>query len=437
MTRPETASRTPAAARSETPRRVVVTGLGVVSPLGDESAALHRALVAGESGLRPVSLFETDGLGPRLAGEIADFDPASYLGRVNLRPVDRTARLVIVAASQAFAASGWSPEMRAEHDVGLVLGTMFGSVHTISAFDRRALTAGPKYAKPFEFANSVINAAAGQTAIWHGLRGINSTIGGGTAAGLQALAYAAEAIRTGRSDAVLAGGADELCFESFLGFHRTGQLCSAAPGPPASVPFDARRSGFALGEGAGLLMLEEAAAARRRGAPILAEIRGHGTCYDCSRGRDERAADAVRRAIGLALDDADLTAEAIDAVSAAANGSPLGDRHEARGIAAAFAGREDVPVTAVKSMLGEALGASGAFATIALLEAMAAGSLPGIRGLEEPEAGLPLTGLRAASRELDGRCGLVDAVGLDGNVAALVIERTVGGELAERTPGRS
>ncbi len=409
---------------TEAQRRVVVTGIGVVSPLGDDPAALHAALAQGDSGLRPVTLFDTESLGPRHAGEVPDFDPGSYLGKVNLRPVDRTARLVIVAAHLAFEASGWTAEMRQESEVGLVLGTMFCSVHTISAFDRRALVAGPKYAKPFEFANSVINAAAGQPAIWHDLRGLNSTVAGGTVAGLQALGYATEAIRTGRADVLLAGGADELCFESLYGFHQTGRLCAEGDdGPQGCVPFDARRNGIALGEGAGLLMLEEARFAEARGARVLAEIRGHGNCYDCSRGEDDRAVDAVRRAIGLALDDAEMPAGEIDAVSAAASGSVLGDRHEALGLAAVFEGREPPPVTAVKSMLGETLGASGAFATIALLESMRAGVLPGVRGLEQPDPGLPLAGVRAEAREIEARRGLIDAVGLDGNVAALVIER--------------
>ena len=405
-------------------RKVVVTGVGMISPLGDDPAELHQALAQGESGLGPVSLFDTDGLGPCEVGEVRDFAPESYLGKVNLRPVDRTARLVIVAAHQAFAASGWTKELRDEHDVGLVLGTMFGSVHTISAFDRRALVAGPKYAKPFEFANSVINAAAGQTAIWHSLRGINSTVAGGTAAGLQGLAYATEAIRTGRADAVLAGGADELCFESLFGFRQTGLLGGGRAGEEACcVPYDARRNGMALGEGAGLLMLEEADAAERRGASVLAEIRGHANCYDCSRGQDERAVEAIRRAIQLALSDASMETDEIDAVSAAGNGSVLGDRYEAQGIAAALPGREDLPATAVKSMLGETLGASGAFSTIALLEAMRHGELSGVRGLSEVEEGLQLHGLRESSRALAARIGLVTAVGLDGNVAALIVER--------------
>ena len=414
-------------------RRVVVTGMGVVSSLGDSPASLHAALVKGESGVRPVSLFETDGLGPLQAAEVPDFAPESYLGRVNLRPVDRTARLVIVASHLAFEQSGWTREMREEKDVGLVLGTMFGSVHTISAFDRRALVAGPSYAKPFDFANSVINAAAGQTAIWHALRGINSTVAGGTTAGLQALAYAAEQIRTGRSDALLAGGADELCFESMFGFHKSGRL-SPQNGGGAGIPFDARRDGMVLGEGAGLLMLEEASAAMERGAPILAEIRGHANCYDCSRGNDERAPDAVRRAIGLALADAGVDGSEITAIGAAANGSIAGDRHEAEGLAAAFTGAQP-PVAATKSMLGETLGASGALAAISMLEALQAGVLPGIRGFERAGEGIDGGCLSSETREIDGSLGLIDAVGLDGNVCALIVERLGPGELAERLAG--
>ena len=126
---------------------------------------------------------------PRLAGRV-DFDPRTYLGDGNLRPLDRTGRLAVAASGLALDAAGWTAEERAETEVGLVLGTMFGSVHTISEFDRRAMEAGPNYAKPMEFANSVINAAAGQTAIWHDLWGINATISGGTASGAQAIAYA-------------------------------------------------------------------------------------------------------------------------------------------------------------------------------------------------------------------------------------------------------
>ncbi len=409
---------------AEQGRRVVVTGAGAVSPLGDSPAAIHAALCEGQSGLRPVELGEIDGIAlPAIpAGQIA-FEPRDYLPKGNLRPLDRTGRLVIAAAQLALDDAGWTPELRAEHQVGLVLGTMFCGAHTISAFDCRALKAGPKYAKPFEFANSVLNAAAGQTAIWHNLHGINSTVAGGTTAGLQALAYAVEMIRNGRADTLLAGGGEELCFETFYGFHQAGLLCGRGNGNGGCpVPYDTRRDGLALGEGAALFVLEDRRTALDRGAPILAELRGHASAYDVSRGGDrQRASEAVARALRLAIADGALSAGDIDAVSAAGNGSVAGDLHEALGIAEGLADRaRQPPVCAVKSMLGESLGASGAFQLLALIESMRNGVLPGIHGLESVAEDFPLA-LSAEPVELALRHGLVSAIGLDGNVCVLAV----------------
>jgi 3-oxoacyl-(acyl-carrier-protein) synthase len=282
------------AGRGTARRRVVVTGAGVVSPLGDSAAGLHRALCEGRSALRPVELFATDGMGARRAGEVRPFDPQVYLGDRNLRPLDRTSRLVAAAVGLALADSGWTAERRAAHDVGLVLGTMFCSLRTIAEFDRRSLQLGPSHASPLDFANSVINAAAGQAAIWHGLRGVNSTVSAGEASGLAAIAQAADLIRGGRAEAVLAGGAEELCFESFFGMHQAGRLCGGGGAPEVPVPFDARRNGFALSEGAAVLMLEEAGAAAARGARVRAEVLGHGAAFGADGGFARRGGGGVR-----------------------------------------------------------------------------------------------------------------------------------------------
>lgn len=407
-------------------RKVVITGTGVVSALGDSLAALHTALCEGRSALRPVELFSTEGLGCPLGGEIKAFDARQYLGQRNLRPLDRTSRLVASAAQLALDDSGWSAEMRCCREVGLVLGTMFCSVHTISEFDRRAIEAGPAYASPMDFSNTVINAAAGQTAIVHNLRGLNSTISTGTTSGLQAIAYATELIRAGRVRAVLAGGAEELCFESFYGFDRAGLLCrSAHMAGDFPIPFDARRNGLALGEGAALLMLEEAESALERGAHVLAEVGGTGSAYDCSLGKVEgKAVEAIACSIHQALGEAGISTAEIDCLSASANGSTTGDRHEARGVAAVFDGRsKNLPVTAIKSMLGETLGASGAMQLTALLGTMRDGELPGIRDLKQVEADFPLKLAGPGNRRIDLRAGLVNSVGLDGHCCSLVLAR--------------
>ena len=401
-------------------RRIAVTGAGTISPLAGSPGDLHAALCAGRGGLKSIELFPTDGLGDHRAGEIRPFEPRDHLGERNLRPIDRTSRLLLVAAQQALDASGWTPELRAERDAGLILGTTFCSVRTIAEFDRRGLQLGPSYASPLDFANSVINAAAGQAAIWHGLRGVNSTICAGEASGLSAIACAVDLIRSGRAQALLAGGVEELCYESFVGYLRAGRLCGSN-GDGRPIPFDARRNGFALSEGAALLMLEDAESAAARGASVIGVVLGHGSAFDVT-GTEEGAALALARAVRLALEDAELGPDEIDALVVAANGSVAGDRAEARGVAGALGSRAaELPLTAVKSMLGEALGASGGFQAVAALGVLREGVLPGTLGLEEIEEGFPLRGARSGNREIAARRILLTALSGDGHACAVVL----------------
>lgn len=409
-------------------RRVVITGVGLISSLGDSLDTLRAALCEGRCSLQPIRAFDPDGLRCRQAHSIGDFSPEAYLGKRNFRALDRTAQLVASAVKLALENSGWSVEMCQQHEVGLVLGTMFCSARTISEFDRRGLTLGPSHVSPMDFANTVINAAAGQAAIWHGLRGINSTIASGMASGLHAIAYATDLIRNGQATALLAGGADELCFETFYGFDRAGLLCGTDDAGAHPIPFDARRDGFALGEGASFVMLENAQYAARRGASVLAEIKGHGQGYDLSRRTDgNRSINAITKGIRQALRDAQVAADAIDGLSASANGSVVLDHHEACAIAAAFQQHTArLPVTAIKSMLGETLGASGALQTVAMLTTMRDGDWPGIRQLEHLEDGFPLPLASACNQHVELRHGLINAIDLDGNSCALVIARCEG-----------
>lgn len=400
--------------------RVVVTGMGLVSPLGDSAAALHAALSAGESAIGSLTGVESEGLAPLTGALLDDFDAAAYLGRKGLRSLDRTARLAAVAAGLALADAGWQSDEVEESGMGLVLGTMFGSVRTISRFDRRALEAGPGYAKPMDFANTVLNAAAAQTAIRHRLTGVNATISGGVTSGLQAIAYAADLIRGGRAERLLAGGADEQCFESLYGFREAGVVCGSVDGAePCARPFDRRRNGFAPAEGAALLVLEDERSARRRGAAILAVVRGQGSGFAAP---DERPA-AVSRSVGAALADAGCDASEVDCASVSANGGVAGDRIEAEGLARVFNGSAaTLPLAAVKAGLGESLGASGAFQACLLIEAMARGTLPGVAGLEA-EDDFPIGGVSDRPREVEATIGLVHALGLEGKSCSLVVER--------------
>jgi len=404
-------------------RRVVVTGAGIISPLGDSPQAVFSSICEGRSALGDVTLFSTDLMDGAQAGEIKDFLPQPYLGKKNFRPLDRTGRLTAAAVQMTLDNSGWTVEMREENLVGLILGTMFGGLHTIAEFDRLGLTAGPKFVKPLDFANTVINAASGQTAIWHTLRGVNSTISTGGSASLQALAYGMDLIRSGRSDVLVSGGTDELCFESMYGFYRAGMLAGSISGQSAcSTPFDIQRNGFATSEGAAFTLLEDHQFAVDRGVSTQAEILGYGSGYDYSQGKDENIAVKARaQAIQVALDDARLTADQIDIVSASANGSKLNDRYEAMALLRCI-DLENVPVMAVKSSLGDSLGASGAMQVVLLIEAMKQSLSPGIQTMSKADPDFSMLENNIQNRPVEIRYALANAVSADGNCCAVVLK---------------
>jgi 3-oxoacyl-[acyl-carrier-protein] synthase II len=347
------------------------------------------------------------------------------LRRTALRPYDRTCQLVAAAAGQALEDGGWTAEACSAHDTALILGTVLSGVHTISAFDCRSLTGGPEYVSPLDFANTVLNAAAGQAAIWHNLRGPSTTISTGVSSGLHAIAYAADLIRDRRCETVLAGGADEVCVEAFHGFYYAGRLCGschAAPGEEWPVPFDARRNGFALGEGAALLMLESADSAAARGAAVQAEVAGFGAAFSLDPSDALSLSDTLAGAITAALADGGISSGDVDFVSTGASGARCEDEAEARALRAVFGRRvETLPITAVKSMLGETLGASGALQTVAALETMTTGRLPPVAGFDHMPEEYLLPGIATRTSAIPAATALITTVGSDGNCAAIVL----------------
>jgi len=401
-------------------RGVVITGAGVVTPLAQSPRALHQALCDGTDAMTTLPAFAGAGVACEL-GAAVDVAPMwRELGHPAGAGVDRLGQLTIVAARRALS----SAVVADATAMGMVLGTMFSGAHTIGEFDRRAQTAGPQFASPLDFANTVLNAAAGQAAIRLTLRGINVTIAAGHASGLQALGYAADLIAAGRDEALLAGGAEELSLESYLGFGHAGMMCGTNGRPGhVPIPFDARRTGFALGEGAAFLVLERDDAAERRRATVQARLAGHAAATDpdaleggyCTRAT---IAAVVREALGRA----GVTPQDVDTISAAANGSYEADREEAAALHDVF-GRRRVPpaVTAIKSVLGETLGAAGPLQVAAMLEAMHDGRLPGIRGLSEADCADGVD-IRAAARPLSIRTALVTAVSPEGSCGALVLQ---------------
>jgi 3-oxoacyl-[acyl-carrier-protein] synthase II len=323
----------------------------------------------------------------------------------------------------ALESSAWGAESRAQVDLSLVMGTMFGGMHTIGEFDRTAIVSGPATVSPMTFANTVINAAAGQTAIWHNLRGSNSTVATGSVSGISAVGHAADLILQGRSTVVLAGGVDEFSVEAFCGFGRAGLLCTDSDRAELPIPFDQRRNGFALGEGAGCLVLEDLGHAIRRGARIVAEVKGFATGFDVSQGKDpDLAVRTMVRAIRTAITRAEMAPDRIDFVSASANGSITRDCYELSALATVFGElAKELPVTAIKCGTGETLGASGALQIAAAIETFKTAELPGILGLEELPPNCPLQRLLARTQSISARSALVNGMGLDGTCCSLVI----------------
>ncbi len=408
-------------------QRIAIVGAGVLSPVADSPGALHQALLQGTSALGPIGLFPTDNLPCHLGGEISNFDATHYLGQRNLRPVDRTARLLLAAAGRALEQSGYGADAAGERPVGLALGTTFCSLRTIAEFDRRGQTLGPGLVSPMDFANCVINAAAGQTAIWYKLAGINSTISAGEASGQAAVLYGADQISSGGAVALLAGGVEELCLESYLAHCRCGRLAGTGDSTEEIArPFDRRSQGFVLAEGAGLLVLEEENAAKTRGATPLGWLLSGATAFDAL-GEEESRAATLSRLVRQVLAKAGVEPAELSCWYASANGAAAHDRAEAAGVAAALgASAASLPVTAIKSWLGESMGASGGITLVALLEALRSGEVPGIAGLEEPHPSFafPLAGREQQSlRRVGSRLlGLATALSMDGHCVAVLVE---------------
>lgn len=402
-------------------RSVVVTGAGMICALGDRAGAVHEALCRGTSGLGSSTLLPEDVTAGHQVAEIRDFNPRAYLGTRSVGPLDRTGRLAATGVELALADGGWPMEQRKAQAVGLVLGTMFCSVKTIGEFDRRAQGAGPEYASPLDFSNTVLNAAAGQVAIWHHLRGVNTTLAAGSVSGLHAVGYAADLIRRGRADVIVAGGVEELCFESFHGFRRAGLLATGVNGTPGcAVPFDRRRSGAALGEAAAFVILEAEDVAASRGARVDARIEGFASGYDPRHEAErEGGANALSDVIRRALHEARTPASDIGAIMSSASGSPVLDAREAAGIKCGIGAA--APVTALASMLGDTLGASGALQTILALQSLRAGRWPGIAGLDEPDPAIELPLASAGSHDITTSHALVTGMAREGNCCALVL----------------
>ncbi len=364
-------------------KRVVVTGLGVVASNAVGKDAFMQAVFNSISGIKPVSLFDTAGFSAKTAGEIGGFAPEAILGAKGLRTLDRSTKLLLCATKLALDDAKVIMDDSNTCEAGVVVGNTLGSVSSISNFDRDAVIDGPQYVNPALFPNTVINSPASQVSLRFNIKGLNTTISTGFSASLDALKYAYDFLRLGRAKFILAGAVEELCEQIYLGFYKTGFLAGTSLGSvELSCPFDKRRNGIVLSEGAGILVLEELGSAVDRGANIYAEVSGFGWGFGQAGLTQSMQMASRESAIGL---------DQIGYISAAANSTVYADKIEAISIKNVFSSVGELPpVTALKSIVGESYSAGGVLQSIEAVLALTRQGVPAMANYAEadPECGL-------------------------------------------------
>ena len=345
-------------------RRVVVTGVGLVSPLGIGTEASWAGALAGRSGIAPITLFDAAAYSTRFAGEVKGFDPLQWIEKKEVKKCGRFIQFAIAASEMAVAASGLKVTPANATRVGVLIGSGIGGFEVIEREHRTLLERGPDRVSPFFILSAIVNLAAGQVSIRLGAKGPNSAVATACTTGAHAIGDAARLIQGGYADVMIGGGTEAAITPlGVAGFAAMRALSTRNDDPVrASRPWDVDRDGFVVGEGAGILVLEEREHAVGRGAPILAELVGYGMSADAHHPTaPPEDGDGVARVITAALDDAGLPASEIQYLNAHATSTPLGDRQEAHAIERTFgAHAARLLISSTKSMTGHLLGGAGA-----------------------------------------------------------------------------
>ena len=405
--------------------RVAITGVGAVTPLGLDAPSTWRAALAGESGIGWISTFDTDGLPVRVAGEVKGFDPTDVVSAKEARKLERNVLLGVAAGREALGdagLNGFDPER-----VGIIFGSAIGGVPGIVEQADTLRERGPDRVSPSFLPNVLVDSVSGQLAISLGIRGPNYAVVSACATGSHAVGEAAEMIKRGDVDAVLAGGTEACIIPLILaGFTAMRGLAVEDEHPPhASRPFDLTRAGFVMGEGAGALLLEDWEHAERRGADIHAEVLGYGASNDGHHmAQPEPEATGVAAMMRAALARAGVEPERVGYLNAHGTSTPLGDAAETRAIRAVFGAHADrLAVSSTKSMMGHTFGAAGAIEAILCVLALRDGVLPPTINYREPDPECDLDYVPNVARETQVDVALSNAMGLGGHNGCVLLGR--------------
>lgn len=410
-------------------KRVVVTGLGAITPIGNTLAEYWEGLIAGRSGIGPITLFDASRHDCRIAGEVKGFDPHEYLERKEAKRMDRFAQFAISASKQAIADAQFTINDLNAEQVGAIIGTGIGGLKVLEDQQEIYLTKGPDRCSPFMIPMMIANMAAGLTAIHTGAKGPNSCTVTACAAGSNAVGEAFRLVQRGYAQAMICGGTEAAVTPlSVAGFAAARTLSTRNDDPAhASRPFDRDRDGFVMGEGAGILLLEELECALSRGARIYAELVGYGmTCDAYHMTSPVPGGEGAARAMQLAMKDAGITPDQISYINAHGTSTPMNDPTETAAIKTALGeSASKVAISSTKSMTGHLLGGSGGIEAVATAMAIANDQIPPTINLENPDPNCDLDYVPNQSRAQKVEVALSNSFGFGGHNVTLAFKKYV------------
>lgn len=408
-------------------RRVVVTGLGCVSPVGLSAEESWQNVLAGKSGIAPLTLFDPTGFPVRIGAEVKGFDPLQYVDRKEARKMDRFTQFAVAAAQQAVDDSGLEATAENRDRIGVMIGSGIGGIETFEREMRVSMEKGVERLSPFFIPMMICDMASGQVSIRFGFGGPNSCVVTACATGTNAIGDAMELIRRGDADAMLAGGAEAAVTPLGVGGFAACRALSTRNDEPqrASRPFDAERDGFVIGEGSAVLVLEELEFARARGARILAEVAGYGMSADAYHiTMPAPEGKGAARSMRAALEDAGVSPDAIDYINAHGTSTGPNDKNETAAVKSVLGeAAYRTPMSSTKSMTGHLLGAAGAIEAMFCVQAIRDGVIPPTINLDNPDPECDLDYVPHTKREHAVNVALSNSFGFGGHNATLVLRK--------------
>ena len=407
--------------------RVVVTGIGLLTPMGLDRKSTWDSLLEGKSGIDYISLFDAEGYESRIAGEVNEFDATAALGRKEAKRLDRFAQFACVAALEALEHANLNMEKEDADRVGVLIGSGVGGIITITDQHKILLQKGPKRVSPFLVPMMLGDMASGQVSMMIGAKGPNFSTVSACATGADSIGEALEMIRRGRADVVIAGGTEAaVCEIGVAGFNSCMALSTRNEDPQgASRPFDSGRDGFVLGEGAGLIVLESLKHAEQRGANILAELSGYGASSDAHHvTQPHPEGEGAARAMKWAIEDAGIAPDKVDYINAHGTSTPLNDKYETIAMKRMYGDHAyKLTISSTKSMTGHLLGAAGGIEAAFTVLAIKDGVVPPTINIDDPDPDCDLNYVPNNAIKQTVNVAMSNSLGFGGHNASLVFKR--------------